>query len=130
MPIPYDGPGALAAFGAHKGSGLNFMMEMMAGPSPAPAALAADEPERRKFCNGMLSLYIDTGKVNDQDSMAAEIKSYIAFVKSARTADGHNGVLVPGETERRVMAKRQKEGLPLTAPPGQTSSMPPQARNA
>ena len=116
MPIPYDGPGALTAFGAHKGSGLNFMMEMMAGAlTGSGCAGGPDEPERRKFCNGMLSLYIDTGKVNDQDSMAAEIKSYIAFVKSARTADGHNEVLVPGETERRVMAKRQKDGLPLTA---------------
>ena len=63
----------------------------------------------------MLSIYIDTEKIDVQDSMAAEIKSYIAFVKSARTADGHSEVLVPGETERQVMAKRQKDGLPLTA---------------
>ncbi|MEP3112357.1 malate/lactate/ureidoglycolate dehydrogenase [Nisaea sp.] len=114
-PMPYDGPGALTAFGAHKGSGLNFMMEMMAGAlTGSGCAGGPDEPERRKFCNGMLSIYIDTEKFNGRDSMAEEIKSYIAFVKSARTADGHDDVLVPGENERRVMAERQAEGLPLS----------------
>ena len=30
-PNPNNGPGALTTFGLHKGSGLNFLMEMMAG---------------------------------------------------------------------------------------------------
>jgi len=115
-PMPYEGPGALTAFGGHKGSGLNLMMEMMAGAlTGSGCAGGPDEPERRRFCNGMLSIYIDTEKFDGQDSMAEEIKSYIAFVKSARTADGHSEVLVPGENERRVMAERQAAGLPLAA---------------
>lgn len=113
-PLPYDGPGALTPFGGHKGSGLNFMMEMMAGAlTGSGCAGGPGEAKRRRFCNGMLSIYIDVDRFNADGGMAGEVKSYIEFVKSSRPAKSGGEVLVPGEMERRTMAERLKSGLPL-----------------
>src|SRR5262249_51209684 len=49
------GEGALRAFGAHKGSGLAFMCELLGGSLTGMTATG----EGRPFGNGMLSLYID-----------------------------------------------------------------------
>lgn len=113
-PEPYGGPGALTPFGGHKGSGLNFMMEMMAGAlTGSGCAGGPDEPERRPFCNGMLSIFIDPARMDSGDAMADEIRSYIAFVKNTRPAEGVSEVLVPGEKERMTLAERSTAGLPL-----------------
>lgn len=114
VPTPNDGPGALTTFGGHKGSGLNFMIEMMAGAlTGSGCAGGPDEPQRRPFCNGMLSIYIDPERMGGSDAVSEEIRSYTAFVKSARTAEGHDEVLIPGEKERRTKAEREAGGLPL-----------------
>lgn len=118
-PDPSQGPGALRAFGDHKGFGLNFMMEVMAGAlTGSGTAGKLDEPERRRFCNGMLSFYIDLKAMDGTpremgDSFAAEVLDYLAFVKSAVPTEPGGEVLVPGEPERRLMAERLASGLPL-----------------
>lgn len=118
-PDPSQGPGALRAFGDHKGFGMNFMMEVMAGAlTGSGTAGKLDEPERRRFCNGMLSFYIDLQAMDGttremSDSFASEVLDYIAFVKSAAPTEPGGEVLVPGEPERRLMAERLASGLPL-----------------
>lgn len=118
-PDPSQGPGALRAFGDHKGFGMNFMMEVMAGAlTGSGTAGKLDEPERRRFCNGMLSFYIDLQAMDGTtremgDSFASEVLDYIAFVKSAAPTEPGGEVLVPGEPERRLMAERLASGLPL-----------------
>lgn len=118
-PDPSQGPGALRAFGDHKGFGMNFMMEVMAGAlTGSGTAGKLDEPERRRFCNGMLSFYIDLQAMDGTaremgDSFASEVLDYVAFVKSAAPTEPGGEVLVPGEPERRLMAERLASGLPL-----------------
>lgn len=114
FPDPSRGPGALRAFGEHKGSGLNFLMEMMAGAlTGSGCAGALDEP-RRPFCNGMLSVYLSPEAfAGSADPFFAEVRSYVAFLKSARPAEPGGQVIVPGEPERRTMAERTRTGVPL-----------------
>jgi hydroxycarboxylate dehydrogenase B len=42
-----------------------------------------------------------------------DIARYVAFVKSSRPATADGDVLVPGEPEARMRAKRLAEGVPL-----------------
>ena len=59
IPDPHAGSGALAPFGLHKGSGLNFFMEMFGGAlTGSGTAAALGDTEKRRFCNGMFSIYM------------------------------------------------------------------------
>jgi len=113
-PDPNNGPGALRAFGDHKGSGMNFLMEMMAGAlGGSGTAGALGEETRRRFCNGMFSFYVDVAAFDTGNAFADEVKSYVEFVKSAKPATPDGQVLVPGEKERATLAERTAGGLPL-----------------
>ena len=115
MPDPNAGPGALNPFGFHKGSGLNFFMEMFAGAlTGSGTAAALGETEMRRFCNGMFSIYMQIGAFHDDDWFAREVSAYVEYWKSARTSCPGGEVLVPGEKERMTMAERIESGLPLS----------------
>ncbi len=114
FPNPANGPGALRAFGEHKGSGLNFLMEMMAGALAGSGCAGALGEPKRRFCNGMFSIYLSPEAFgHSDDSFVGEVRAYVAFLKSARPVAPGGEVLVPGEKERRVMAERLRDGLPL-----------------
>ena len=114
-PDPHAGPGALAPFGLHKGSGLNFFMEMFGGAlTGSGTAAALGDAEKRRFCNGMLSIYMRVGAFHDDDWFAREVGAYVEYWKAARPALPGEEVLVPGEKERMTMAERGKSGLPLS----------------
>ena len=114
FPNPSNGPGALRAFGNHKGSGLNFLMEMMAGAlTGSGCAGTLSEPQRR-FCNGMFSMYFSPNAFgHSENSFVSEVKAYVEFLKSSRPTEVGGEVLIPGEKEKQVMSERLKSGLPL-----------------
>ena len=114
-PNPHDGPGALAPFGLHKGSGLNFFMEMFGGAlTGSGTAAALGDAEKRRFCNGMLSIYMRVDAFHDDDWFAREVSAYVEYWKAARPARPGEEVLVPGEKERMTMVERRANGLPLS----------------
>jgi uncharacterized oxidoreductase len=104
-----DHTGALRAFGAHKGSGLAVMCEIMT------AAIAGGQgsfvPGKGGTLNSMLATIIDLSKIGDPAKIDADIQAVKAHVKSARPAPGFEEVLTPGEPERRTAAKRAKDGI-------------------
>lgn len=117
-PNPNAGPGALTAFGGHKGFGLNFFIEVLAGAlTGSGTAGASNEPSLRKLCNGMLSIFLDLATFDRGDFFAGEVRSYIDFVKSAATINPDDEVLIPGEKEQRLKEQRLKTGLPMTGGP-------------
>jgi uncharacterized oxidoreductase len=106
------GTGAIRAFGEHKGSGLAFMCEILGG---ALSGTGSTDPKRGRFANGMLSFYVDPKLFDPVGFFPRDVARYVAFVKSSRpTADGQE-VLVPGEPEARMRARRLAEGVPLPA---------------
>ncbi|MFO1171468.1 MAG: malate/lactate/ureidoglycolate dehydrogenase [Hyphomicrobiaceae bacterium] len=105
------GTGAIRAFGEHKGSGLAFMCEILAGSLTGTGA--ADD-KRPRWANGMLSFYIDPAKLDADLFLPADVARYIAYVKSARPMQPGGEVLIPGEPERRVRRQRMAEGVPLS----------------
>ena len=116
FPDPTRGPGALCGFGLHKGSGLNFLMEIMGGvlTGSGTCDVGAGTSERR-VCNGMLSIFLNMHAFRSEDEFIADVRRYVDFVKSSRPIEPGGEVLVPGEKERQILAERQRLGLPLPA---------------
>lgn len=110
VPDPRKGPGALRAFGEHKGSGLALMCELLGG---AFTGSGCSGPGPRQIANGMLSIYMAVDRFHSDDGFARELAQYVDYVKASRPAAPGGEVLVPGEPERRTRAKRLAEGIPL-----------------
>jgi len=106
------GTGAFKPFGLHKGSGLSFLCEFLAG------ALAGGGMGRtdlsKPFRNGMLSIYINPSIYVNKKDYDKEIKRYIKFFKSAKPVNQNDDVLMPGEPEINTNKHRIKNGIPLT----------------
>ena len=105
-----QGKGAIRAFGEHKGSGLALMCELLGG---SLTGTGATSPTRGRFANGMFSIYVDPKRVDPDHIFDGDIGRYISFYKSAKTVQGVDEVLVPGEPERRMRAERTAHGVPL-----------------
>jgi uncharacterized oxidoreductase len=105
-----QGSGAIRAMGEHKGSGLSFMIELLAG---ALTGSGTAGPGERPLVNGMLSIYLAAEFFHSDHDFAGEVRQYVEFVKSAKPATAGGEVLVPGETERRNSEKRLAEGILL-----------------
>jgi len=103
-----SGPGAIRAFGDHKGSGLAFMCEVLGG---ALTGTGAATPGRR-FANGMLSFYVDPKIVDPANFLPTDLTRFVDWVKTAKPVPGEE-VLVPGEPESRMRAERLAKGIPL-----------------
>jgi uncharacterized oxidoreductase len=106
----YEEGGAIRAFGEHKGSGLALMCELLAG---ALTGSGTAGPPPKRFCNGMLSIYMTPALFGSADGFAAETRAYLDFVASARPADPDGATLLPGEPERLCRAQRLAGGVPL-----------------
>jgi uncharacterized oxidoreductase len=104
------GEGAIRAFGEHKGSGLALLCELLAGALTGSGTCG---PSAKRFCNGMLSIYVAPSAMGSQDAFVEETRAYLDFFKSSRPAAPGGEVLLPGEPERRTHAERTREGVPL-----------------
>ena len=110
---PHDqrtGSAAARAMGEHKGSGISFMCELLAGALTGGGCARADH---KTLENNMLSILLDPARFGTEALLWPEIDRYIEFVKSARTAPGHNRIRLPGEPEEEMRARRGAEGIPL-----------------
>ncbi|WP_246683040.1 malate/lactate/ureidoglycolate dehydrogenase [Mesorhizobium sp. B2-8-3] len=107
------GEGALVAFGLHKGSGLAFMCEILAGIL-AGGATSGPIPggKRGRISNGMLSIYLDPARFGEPDFLQ-RARAYANYVKASRPTTPGTPVLVPGEPEARSREERLRSGVPL-----------------
>ena len=104
------GSGAIRAIGEHKGSGLSFMIELLAG---ALTGSGCAGPGPRPFANGMLSIYLRPETFDQSGGFAAEVREYLRFFKSAKPVRAGDEILAPGEPEQRAWTEREKRGIPL-----------------
>ena len=112
---PGNGTGAIRAFGDHKGSGIAFMCEILAGClTGGPTAGPLPSGKRGGIVNGMLSIYLDPGHFGAA-AFAETASRFAEYVKASRPMTAGAEVLVPGEPESRTRATRLREGVPLQA---------------
>jgi hydroxycarboxylate dehydrogenase B len=110
---PGNGEGALRAFGEHKGSGIAFMCEILAGCfAGSPTAGPIPGAKRGGIVNGMLSIYLDPQHFGAA-GFAETARSFAEYVKASRPATPGGEVLVPGDAESRTRQARLRDGVPL-----------------
>lgn len=111
-PNDFYGPpmGAILPIAGHKGYGLCFMVEMLAGALTGGGCSA---PGKTRLEQGMLSIFIDPSHLPLEDFFGEEIVKYIDFVKSAKTVREGDRILVPGEIEAEQRQERTEKGIDL-----------------
>lgn len=102
--------GALTTFGAHKGSGLAVMCEIMAGA--IAGGQRAGEPCRGGIVNSMFAVLVDLSALGGAGLQGA-VQSTLDHIRAARIAPDFAEILLPGEPERRVAAERKAQGIPV-----------------
>jgi uncharacterized oxidoreductase len=108
------GDGAMVTFGLHKGSGIAFMCEILAGVLGGAATSGPVPPGSMLLSNSLLSIYIDPVQFGAAD-FTERVREFVAYVKSSRPSTPGGEVLVPGEQEDRTRAERLANGIPLQA---------------
>jgi uncharacterized oxidoreductase len=103
----YDG-GALLTVGAHKGSGLSIVVDLLAG---ALSTGKSSDPDDTVLRNNMLSIYIAPAVYDEDGAIAREIARFVAWVKASPPAVPGQPVLMPGEVERSTRVRRALEGI-------------------
>ena len=107
----YDG-GALLTIGAHKGSGLSIVTDLLAG---AVTTGRSSDPDDTVLRNNMLSIYIDPSLYDREGAVLLEAQRLVDYVKASPPLDPRAPVLAPGEIERQTRATRLADGIPLDA---------------
>ncbi|MGG5811307.1 malate/lactate/ureidoglycolate dehydrogenase [Falsiroseomonas sp. CW058] len=110
---PANGAGAIRAFGEHKGSGLAFMCEMLAGALTGGGTSGPVEA-RGRIANGMLSFYVSPRHFGTEAEFHATGRAYVDWVLASNPASPGEPVLAPGDREAATRAERLANGVPLT----------------
>ena len=108
--------------GGHKGYCLAAMVDILSsvlsganwGPFVPPFALFEDKPEKsvgKGVGHFFGAMQIDC--FMEIDEFKHRVDEWIDTFRSTRPAEGHSAVLIPGDPEREVEAKRSVEGIPL-----------------
>jgi uncharacterized oxidoreductase len=105
----YDG-GALLTVGAHKGSGLSIVTDLLAGAVSTGRSSDPDDPVLR---NNMLSIYIAPSVYAPDGRVMAEARRFVEWVKGSPPIRVGEPVLAPGDVERRTRAARLRDGVPI-----------------
>lgn len=105
--------GALTAFGAHKGSGLALLCDMLAGSLTGGGAFLPERTKPGKIVNNMLAVLIDPDVFGGAAAFHADIAAYAEWVTASPDAPGSDGPMLPGTPERRARAAREANGIPL-----------------
>jgi len=105
--------GAIRAFGAHKGSGLAIVCELLAGALVNGGTCLPETFERDTIVNNMLSILIAPAALGDPQRFAMELAGMAAEIRGARPVAGVERVRMPGDPEREGREIREREGIPI-----------------
>jgi uncharacterized oxidoreductase len=105
----YDG-GALLTIGAHKGSGLSILTDLLAG---AISTGRSSDPDDTVLRNNMLSIFIAPEVYQGEASVLEEARRFVDYVKASPPSVPGQPVQGPGDVERRTRADRLANGVPI-----------------
>ena len=113
LPLVDRQEGALRAFGAHKGSGLAIMCELLGGALTGGITIQPGHLREGGIVNSMLSIVMDPAAFGEPAAIAREVGAVGSWIKASPPAAGTAEVLLPGEPERRTRAAREAGGVPI-----------------
>ena len=105
--------GALLPLGLHKGYGLLFAAELLAGVIGGGETSNPSTADLDTIRNNMLSVVIDPASLAEPEWMERELDTIVDYVTSSPPANPDEPVLVAGDPERMTMEKRLAEGIPV-----------------
>ena len=116
---PLDGDenriGALRTFAAHKGYALAMVCELLgAALIGGPTAIPRNHPAGHAIWNNMLAIVFDPARLGTEAHFEREARDFAAWVASAAHSPGSDGVLMPGDPERRSRQARA-QAVPIDA---------------
>jgi len=105
-------PGAIFPFGGHKGSGLSFMCEILAGSLTGGGSSHPHNPTASRLVNNMLTIAFDPAAF-PTDQFDADVERLAGWTKASPPIEPGGAVLLPGEPELHTQAERLDRGIPL-----------------
>jgi uncharacterized oxidoreductase len=109
-----DPPGTILPMGgdqAYKGFGLSFMIEMLTGALSGGMCAIPNPPPPMGNC--ALFIVMAPGKLGGWDHLAGEVSQLEEYVRGVPLRAGVDGIMLPGDPERRAMKQRLEQGIPL-----------------
>ncbi len=109
--------GLLMPLGGYKGSGLAMMAEILCavlGGGAMSTELGGIRVKGQPMRTSQMFLAIDVARFMPLDEFEKRMQSLLGIVKSSRTAQGFDEVLVAGEPEWRVEEQRRRAGVPVS----------------
>lgn len=112
-PAEFYGPprGAILPFGGalgYKGFGLGLMVEFFGG-----LLGGAELSDEYTYLNGLCLIAIDPEAFCGAENFKSLLDNYSKYCKSARLAENHREIIMPGEYDYAIRAVREKEGIPV-----------------
>lgn len=107
-------PGTIRPMGGdqpYKGFGLGLMVEILSGA--LSGGVCAREKPINQMGNCVFMLLLDPGHFGGAEHFASEVGSLVGFIRSCPTVEGVEEILLPGDPERRTLARRTAEGIPF-----------------
>ena len=111
----FEMKGALTPLGRHKGYGLAFACELLAGVLSGAGTMQPGTQRRGGIQNRMFSVLVDPEAFGEPGWMEAEIDAMADYALASPPMDWDSPVLYPGDPERAWRGKRMKQGVPLDA---------------
>ncbi len=108
-----DPRGAILPFGLHKGFGLAFACELLAGAMTGGGTLSSVPFEADRIGNNMLSFLFDPARLPGAEGLHEEVARAVSYVKGSPPANPALPVLVAGDPERQARAEREARGVPV-----------------
>lgn len=109
-----DGPhGALRSMGLHKGYGLAFICEMMAGALTGGGTCLPERYHRQTIINNMMTIILDPAAIDVDEVFGREVTAMTDHITASPPAPGVEKVMVPGDPERKSAAARGRDGIPI-----------------
>jgi hydroxycarboxylate dehydrogenase B len=96
---------------AYKGFGLSLVLDMLAGGLTGGRSSHAGPPAAKG--NNFVALVLDPERFAGRDALLRESSQLAEYVRGTPRAAGVDEILLPGDPERRTMARRAVEGIPL-----------------
>jgi uncharacterized oxidoreductase len=111
-PEVFYGPprAGLLPVGAHKGTALGLVVEVLAGILSGEGAIS-DRPG--PVHNGIFILLMEVARFLPLVEFTREVTDLVSWVKSSPPAPGAAEILIPGEPEARSEAERRADGVPV-----------------
>ncbi len=96
---------------AYKGFGLAMVLDMLSGGLTGGRSSHPDAPPARG--NNVVFIAIDPDQFAGRDPLLRESTGLVNYLRATPRAPGIEAITLPGDPERRMLALRSRDGIPL-----------------